>query len=97
MTNQTFTQEQRTEIVDALMEAQEKFREVIKAVEQYINATGDRNAKAYWLDHAKIMAGSGHGFLSRDLNLDNIIERAQRWETHGTINEDEVEGGEEDL
>ena len=35
----------------------------------------DANAQAYVLDHLKILAGSGHGFLSRDLNLDDLIAR----------------------
>ncbi len=35
----------------------------------------DSNAKAYIIDHLRIMASSGHGFLTRDINLDDLIER----------------------
>jgi hypothetical protein len=35
----------------------------------------DSNARAYIIDHLRIMASADHGFLSRDLNLDDLIER----------------------
>ena len=35
----------------------------------------DAYAQTYLLDHLKILAGSNHGFLSRDLNLDELISR----------------------
>ncbi len=35
----------------------------------------DSNARAYIIDHLRIMASADHGFMSRDLNLDDLIER----------------------
>jgi len=58
-----------------LDEAQMKFIEAIDTVESIVGS--DPNIKAYWIDHARIMASSGHGFLSRDLNLDEIKQRVE--------------------
>lgn len=57
----------------AIEEAQEHLFEAIQLLEQA--CADDKNAQAYLLDHLKIMAGSGHGFMSRDLNLDELKER----------------------
>ena len=35
------------------------------------------NTKAYIIDHLAILAGNDHGFLSRDKNLDNVIEELE--------------------
>jgi len=58
-----------------LDEAQMKFIEAIDLVESICG--NDGNIKAYWIDHARIMASDGHGFLSRDLNLDEIKRRVE--------------------
>lgn len=60
---------------DSLYEAQEHLYEVIRLIETYVSQTNDRNAEAYLLDHLRIFAGRDHGFLSRDLNIDDLIER----------------------
>ena len=36
---------------------------------------GDVNVKAYWLDQIAIHTSEDHGFLSRDLNIDTLIQR----------------------
>ncbi len=60
---------------DTLQEAQEKLYEAIRLLEIYCHETGDRNAQAYLVDHLKIFAGRDHGFLSSDLNIDDLIDR----------------------
>jgi hypothetical protein len=54
-------------------EAQEHLFEAIELLEQA--CAEDKNAQAYVLDHLKILAGSGHGFMSSDLNLDDLKYR----------------------
>lgn len=60
---------------ETLYEAQEHLYEAIRLIETYVSQTDDHNAEAYLLDHLRIFAGREHGFLSRDLNLDDLIER----------------------
>ena len=62
----------KEEKIEAIEEAQEKLYEAIELLEPI--ADTDANFKAYFLDQLKIMAGKGHGFLSRDLNLDKVRE-----------------------
>lgn len=57
----------------AVEQAQELIYEAIEILEQA--CADDKNAQAYVLDHLKILAGSGHGFMSRDLNLDDLKDR----------------------
>lgn len=68
---------------DTLEEAQEKLYEAIRLLEIYVRETGDRNAEAYIVDHLKIIAGRGHGFLSSDLNIDDIIEHLDEIQEDG--------------
>lgn len=60
---------------DTLEEAQEKLHEVIRLLEIYVRETGDRNAEAYLVNQLKVHVGRGHEFLSRGLNIDNLIDR----------------------
>ena len=60
---------------DALYEAQEHLYEAIRLIETYVSQTNDHNAEAYLLDHLRIFAGRNHGFLSNDLNLDDLIDQ----------------------
>jgi len=69
------TKEEKIEIID---EAQQKLYEVIDLLEPI--AEDDSNFRTYWLDHLKIMVGKGHGFLSRDLNLDEVRESIENLE-----------------
>lgn len=59
--------------VELVEEAQSKIKEALKMLR--IACKDDENAKAYIVDHLRIMAGSGHGFCTRDMNLDDLIER----------------------
>lgn len=70
---------------DTLEEAQEKLYEAIRLLEIYVRETGDRYAEAYLVDQLKVHAGRDHGFLSSDLNIDDIIEHLDE------IQEDEEE------
>lgn len=62
-------------LIDTLYEAQEHLNEAISLIETYVRQTGDSYAEAYLLDHLKIFAGRNHGFLSSDLNIDDLIEQ----------------------
>mgnify|MGYP001325854279 CR=1 FL=1 len=68
------------ELKDLIYEAQEHLQQTIGLLETYVRETHDRNAEAYLVDHLKILASRGHGFLSRDLNLDDLIERLENVE-----------------
>lgn len=61
------------DLKDLLYEAQEHLTEAISLLETYVHQTGDLNAETYLLDHLKIFAGRGHGFLSDDLNIDDLV------------------------
>ena len=61
------------EKVAQIEEAQILIHQAIEILEEVLQ--DDAHAQAYLLDHLKILAGSGHGFLSRDLNLDDLIAR----------------------
>jgi len=63
---------EREEIRDALEEAQELIFQAIEILEPAL--AGNANAQAYLLDHLKILASNDHGFLSRDLNLSQLID-----------------------
>ncbi len=46
---------------------------------------GDSNADAYMIAQLKILASSNHGYLSSDLNLDELAERYENTEQHTSI------------
>jgi hypothetical protein len=58
---------------DLVEVAKDKLQEVIQILN--IACKSDENAKAYIVDHLKIICSEDHGFCSRSLNLDNLIER----------------------
>jgi len=60
----------------------------IAVSEEVVKETDDDSAEAYIVDHLKILAASGHGFISRDFNFDDWIERL---EGRGEDDEDEEE------
>ena len=61
--------------LSALEEAQEKLYECIELLEAVANDTNDDHARAYLIDHLKIFAGEGHGFMSNDFNIDKWKEQ----------------------
>lgn len=58
---------------DLIREAQSRIQDAIEILE--IACEGDANAEAYMIDQLKILASSNHGFLSSNLNLDELAER----------------------
>ncbi len=70
-------EQEKQELIDQLYDAQEKLFEIIETLDNYVNLTDDQNAKAYLVDHLKIMASKDHGFLSRDLNIEDLFDRVQ--------------------
>lgn len=79
------TAARKQDLTDMLYEAQEHLNEAINLLATYVRETDDSNADAYLVDHLRIFAGRGHGFLSSDLNIDDLIERLD------DIDEDEEE------
>jgi transcription initiation factor IIE alpha subunit len=65
----------QNEKLEMLQDAQEKMFEIIETLE--VVFPDDANVKAYMIDHLKIKASEGHGFLSSDLNFDNLMERVK--------------------
>ena len=65
------------ELVEILWEAREHMQSAVDLLKDYVAETGDTNAKAYLLDHLIIMTSADHNFLSRDLNMDELIERVR--------------------
>jgi hypothetical protein len=63
------------EKLDLLADAQEKMFEIIEILEAVF--PNDGNVNAYMIDHLKIAASEGHGFLSNDLNFDKLMERVK--------------------
>ena len=68
------------ELKDLLYTAQENLHEAVEALRDFVQATGDQNAKAYLVDHLEIMTSSDHGFLTRDLSVDDLIQRVESGE-----------------
>lgn len=63
-------QVKKSELVELAQIALNKSIELLE-----VACRDDSNARAYIIDHLRIMASADHGFLSRDLNLDDLIER----------------------
>ena len=56
-------------------DAQKKLFEVIETLDNYVKMSGDTNAKTLIVNHLKIMASREHGFMSHDLNMDDLFDR----------------------
>ena len=61
------------EKIEMLQEAQDKLFEVIELIEEVF--PNDGNIEAYLTDHLRIFAHEEHGFLSSDLNIDELMAR----------------------
>jgi hypothetical protein len=59
--------------VELLERAQELMQNALVLIEEATE--GDANARAYLVDHLKIMITNNHGFLSNNLNIDKLIQR----------------------
>ena len=66
-----------SERIDLVEEAREHLNEAIRCLKRAF--PGDGYVQAYIIDHLRIQAGSGHGFLSNDPNMDDLIESPARW------------------
>jgi hypothetical protein len=76
------------ERIEMVQQAQEMLHEVIELVEQAVAGTGaERYTEAYLLAQLKIRAGSGHGYLTNDQTLDDVID---------SLREDEEDDGPEE-
>lgn len=64
---------QQHEMIDILIDAQDKMREAHNLIMQYVAMSGDKHTEAYIADHLRIMIDSDHGFLTRDSNLGEVI------------------------
>jgi len=67
-------------LIDLLHEAQDHLHYAINLLDDYVRQTNDTAAEAYIVDHLKIIASSDHGFLSSDLNIDDLIEQLDETE-----------------
>ncbi len=65
------------EPADRVRTAQALIQAAIGILHTVARETDDRNAEAYVVDHLRILAGSGHGFLDGSLNLDDWIDRLE--------------------
>jgi hypothetical protein len=63
-----------SERIDMLREAQEKLLEAIEAIQQ---ADGSAYTENYVIAPLKIIASEGHGYLSHDTNLDDMIRQIE--------------------
>lgn len=80
-----------TNLTDLIYEAQDLLHEAIALLDDYVRQTGDREASDYIVAHLKIVAGRDHGYLSRDLNLDDLLERVSPDEPEGDEPEEDEE------
>lgn len=63
--------------------AQELLEDVIVLLEEACKK--DEDAKAYMVDQLKCLCSKNHGFLSNNLNLDELVLRYQSKEEHVEI------------
>ena len=91
MTTQ-FTTTAADDLRDNLQEAQEKLYEAIRLLEIYCRETNDRNAEVYLVAPLKIHAGRDHGYLSSDLNIDDLIDRLDETEMDDDLPDTIVKG-----
>jgi hypothetical protein len=66
--------------VEKLQMAKAAMELAVDLAAEVADATNDGHAKAYFVDHLRIMATADHGFLSRDFNIDDWIEQLGRSE-----------------
>jgi hypothetical protein len=87
------TDENINECKKLVVSAQEKMREALDELRRYVRLSGDRNTEAYIVDHLAIMTSADHSFLSRDKNLDDVLEELRQYEDMFAMDEtmDELE------
>ncbi len=65
----------KCERIEILEEAREHLETAVELIEQVFPS--DKYVRAYMIDQLRIRVSSDHGFLSGDLNMDNLIERLE--------------------
>lgn len=85
MTTQTFD---TNALLDLLYDAQEYLNTAIDKLDEYVQKSGDHAAKAYILDHLKVMTSRDHNFLGRDLNIDDLIARLKAFDAEEDAEEE---------
>ena len=63
------TNQEKLELSKMLLQAS------IGLMQDVADATSDSHAEAYMIDHLKIKASADHGFMSREFNMDEWIEK----------------------
>jgi hypothetical protein len=66
--------------VEKLQIAKAAMELAVDLTAEVADATDDDHAKAYFVDHLKILTTRDHGFLSRDFNIDEWIAQLERSE-----------------
>ena len=64
-----------TQLHDLLYDAQAELFNAIEHLETYVRETNDIEAENYLLASLKILASRQHGYLTSDLNIDDLMER----------------------
>lgn len=64
-----------TQLHDLLYDAQAELFNAIEHLETYVRETNDIEADNYLLAQLKILASRQHGYLSSDLNIDDLLDR----------------------
>lgn len=83
---ESFDAEKATD-VEKLRMGQAALFFAIQVLEEVADKTGDEHARAYLVNQLKTHAGADHGFLCRDFNIDEWVERLENGDE-----EDEDEG-----
>lgn len=63
---------------DKVRVAQDLINTAIEILSDVVRETDDQYAKTYVVDHLAVLAGDDHGFMSRDMNLDDWISRLEK-------------------
>ncbi|GEM_PF-2643898 len=80
--------EEKATNVEKLQLAKAAMELAVSLAEEVADATDDDHARAYFVDHLRILSTENHGFISRDFNIDRWIEQLERAE-----DEDEEDEG----
>jgi hypothetical protein len=75
--------------VDRVRTAQALIQAAIDVLQDVVRETKDDNAEAYVVDHLRILAARGHGFLDRSMNIDDWIDRLENGDEGEDEDEDE--------
>jgi len=79
--------EEKATNVEKLQLAKAALELAVGLAEEVVRDTNDDNADAYFVAHLKILASRDHGYISRDFNIDDWIDRLENGE-----NEEDDEG-----